>query len=93
MGQIFNDEITGYVLQSGVLSTPIKIGCGCRQGDPISSYLFILCAQILETMTSHNHNIKGIKINGAEIKLTQIADDTTILLDGSEDSPQASLNT
>ena len=61
--KIVNNEITGYVLQSGVLCVPIKIGCGCRQGDPISSYLFMLCAQIVETMTSRNNNIKGIKIN------------------------------
>ena len=90
---MFNKDITGYVQQCGFLSEPIVIGRGCRQGDPISSYLFIICAQILQSMTQNNKNIKGIKINNTEIKLTQFADDTTILLDGSKDSLQASLNT
>ena len=66
---------------------------GCKQGDPISSYLFILGAQILQVLISENHVIKGIKINGKEIKLTQFADDTTLILDGTASSLQATLNT
>ena len=37
-------------------------------------------------------NIKGITVSQKEIKITQFADDTTILLDGTEDSLQATLN-
>ena len=36
--------------------------------------------------------IKGITVSQKEIKITQFADDTTITLDGTEDSLQASLN-
>ena len=37
-------------------------------------------------------NIKGIMIRQKEIKITQFPDDTTIILNGTEDSLQAALN-
>ena len=33
---------------------------GCRQGDPVSPYLFILYVEILATMIRENDDIKGI---------------------------------
>ena len=90
--KLFNNDITAYVMQCGNLSRPIKIGRGCRQGDPISAYLFILCGEILSLMIKQNKYIKGIEIGGSEFKLTQFADDTTLLLDGSERSLQSFLN-
>ena len=62
---------------------------GCRQGDPISPYLFILCAEILGKMVRKNKEIKGISINGKEYKLSQYADDTHLILDGTEKSLKA----
>ena len=64
---------------------------GCRQGDPISPYIFILCAEILGQMIRKDKTIKGIKINGEEFKLSQYADDTQLFLDGNEDSLKQSL--
>ena len=90
---IFNTNITGYVLQCGFLSQPFPINPGCRQGDPISSNLFILCAQMLQVLIAENEAIKGIRINGKEIKLTQFADDTSFILDGTTSLLQATLNT
>ena len=40
-----------------------------------------------------NKNIKGIFVNGKEIKLSQYADDTTLILDGTKESLRASLKT
>ena len=66
---------------------------GCRQGDPISPYIFILCAEILGKMIRNNKDIKGIHLNNKEFKLSQYADDTQLLLDGSEISLKEALRT
>ena len=55
---------------------------GIRQGCPISSLLFILCAEILATNIRQSADIRGIKIGKEEIRLTQFADDTCLYLDG-----------
>ena len=39
-----------------------------------------------------NARVKGIVVNGKEIKLSQYADDTTFVLNGSEESLKESLN-
>ena len=43
-------------------------------------------------MIKINPEIIGIKIRGNEFKLTQFADDTTLMLDGSQHSLQTALN-
>ena len=55
-------------------------------GDPISPYIFILCAEVLSHMIRKDKDIhvKGILINNKEFKLSQYADDTQIFLDGTE---------
>ena len=90
--RLFNTNIVASVSQCGFLSKPFPIERGCRQGDPISPYLFILCAQILYLMIMKDKNIKCIMIRQKEVKITQFADDTTIILNGTEDSLQAALN-
>ena len=52
----------------------------------MSPYIFLLCAEILSSQFKANKDIKGIEIAGSEYLLSQFADDTTILLDGSEKS-------
>ena len=65
---------------------------GCRQGDPISPYIFILCAEILGKMVRENEIITGIKINGKEFRLSQYAYDTQLILDDTEHSLKETLN-
>ena len=76
-----------------MLSGLFDIERGCRQGDPLSPYLFLLCAQVLYLMIVNNKDIKGIFIDGREYKLTQFADDTTLILNGTKKSLNAALNT
>ena len=58
----FNNDIKATIVQCGITSEFLDIERGCRQEDPISSYEFILCAQILYLMSTCNNQIKGIKI-------------------------------
>ena len=46
---------------------------------------------MLTTAIRKNTNIKGISVNNVEIKLSQYADDTTLILDGSRESLLSSL--
>ena len=91
--KMFNNNITASIIQCGFLSDPINIEQGCRQGDPIASYLFLMCAQVLLLLVKFNKDIVGITIDHMEYKLTQFADDTTLILDGSVGSLLAALNT
>ena len=71
---------------------PIPVKRGCRQGDPIAPYLFLLVAEILSRIIEKSSSIKGITIGKHSYKLTQFADDTTIFLDGRTESLQATFN-
>ena len=65
---------------------------GCRQGDPISPYLFTLCVEILATIIREDKNIKGISIGETEHKISQYADDTEIMLEGDRNSFERTIN-
>ena len=91
--KLFNNNVTAYISQCGFLSEKIPIERGCRQGDPIASYEFLLCSEILSQMLNSNKEIKGITICENEYLVSQFADDTTILLDGTQNSLTGSLNT
>ena len=54
-------------------------------GDPISN-VFLFCAEMLAVKIKNNRNIRGIAISDTEYKTTQYADDTSVILDGSEKS-------
>ena len=91
--QLFNKDITAHVIQCGFLSQEIEIKRGCRQGDPKAAYLFLICAEVLSMLIKTNPKIKGIQTKGFDFNLTQFADNTTIILDRTQQSLQATLNT
>ena len=64
---------------------------GVRQGCPLSPYLFILSAEIMAENVRKTKKISGLTVCGEEIKLSQYADDTTLILDDSEESLRESL--
>ena len=79
------------VLNNGWASDFFEIQRGVRQGCPLSPYLFVLSVEILAKAIQENTSIKGIFVNNREIKLSQYADDTTLILDGRKESLIASL--
>ena len=90
--KFLNNDFKLCVLQHGCFSSFFPVGRGCRQGDPISSNIFLLCVEILGILVRNNKDIKGIKLGKFEIKINQYADDTSLILDGSEHSLRHSLN-
>ena len=79
----FYKNSVSAVIQNGYLSESFGLERGCRQGDPLSPYLFILCAEILAILVRNSKDIKGITIDGEEYLISQYADDTSFILDGS----------
>ena len=70
------------IINNGWVSNSFSISREIRQGCPISALLYILSAEIMAVNIRNNKNIRGIKVrNAKEIKLTQMADDTTIFLE------------
>ena len=58
----------------------------CSTSLPYRSIPFLLCAKILAISIRRSDEIKGFKFKTKELKLCQYADDTQMLLDGSEKS-------
>ena len=52
--KLFNNKISASVLQVGIKSESFNIERGCKQGDPIAPYLFIICSQILNYFINEN---------------------------------------
>ena len=51
-----------------------------RQGCPLSGLLFVVGIELLARVLKKDHTIKGIQVGQKEIKITQYADDTTVLV-------------
>ena len=90
--KLFQYGSESCIIQNGFISDFFYLKRGCRQGDPVSPYIFILCAEILGKMLRTNENVKGININRKTFLLSQYADDTQIFLDGTEKSLQETLS-
>ena len=84
--KVFYTNIESCVIVNGHMSEWFSPQRGCRQGDALSPYLFILCAEILSILLRNNPNIKGIMIDKKEFIVSQYADDTSIFLDGTQKS-------
>ena len=79
--ELFQKGSESCIIQNGFMSDFFRLKRGCRLGDPISPYIFILCVEILGKMIRNSRTIRGIHINGKEFKLSQYADDTQMFLE------------
>ena len=66
------------VVNNGHLTESFNLKRGVHQGCPLSALLFIILVQVLQHMLKKRKDISGITINGKEIKILQMADDTTL---------------
>ena len=54
----------------------------CHQGNQVSLYICVLCAELLSHCIRECGDIKGIEVHGTEIVISQYAEDTTLFLEG-----------
>ena len=77
------------LLFNGSPYKPFKMGRGLRQGDPLSPFLFVLVAEVLNKILIQTANMglfKGLQIGGKRETLThlQFADDTLLFCEANE---------
>ena len=92
--KLFYTDISSSVQNNGWTSDFFNlsrgVSLGVRQGCPLSPYLLILFAEILGLAIRRDKLIYGIKISDKECKVSQYADDTTLILDGTKPSIERS---
>ena len=72
-----------YVVNNGFFTKAVMMERGIFQGCPISPYLFLLVIETMALAVRQNNDIKGIPVEGKEVKISLLADDSTCFLDGS----------
>ena len=78
---ILLNNFKAVVNHCGNISSRFDIARGCRQGDPIASYLFIICIEILAHKLRNDTSVRGFEINNDLSHLLELyADDLTIFL-------------
>ena len=83
--KILRKNSIACVEQNGHFTENINLR-GCRQGDPISLYTFVLCTEIFSHVIREMSDIRGIKVFDEEVKQSQYADDTTAYLHADKES-------
>ena len=89
--ETFYNDIKSRVIVNGQTTEWFHVERGCRQGDPISPYLFVLSVEILAIMIREDKDIKGVKVNNVEHKISQFADDTQLVNNGDKKSFEKSI--
>ena len=78
-------------LNNGWASNFFEPNLGVRQGCTLSPYLFILSVEVLADAIRQKKEIHGITVKDKDFKLSPYANDTTLILDGFEESLLESL--
>ena len=73
-------DIQSEIKINGVLYDPFTLTREVYQGCLFSMLLYIIAAEVLASFINANKRIKGIQIGGYEIKILNLADNTTIFL-------------
>ena len=89
---VFSNDIKSCIVNNGHCSEFLTIGRGVRQGDPLSSHIFLLVVELLAAAIKFHPDIKGIKIDNSEFTIIQYADDTSLTLSDDDTSLNSALS-
>ena len=81
---ILLNNFSAVINHCGNISNKFNISRGARQGDPLASYLFIICIEILAHKLRSDKLIKKFKLENLAHTLELYADDCTIFLEPEE---------
>jgi len=82
---ILYTDIESGVMNGGYMTNFFTVTRGVRQDCPLSPLLFVLGAEILAQKIRQSSECRGIKLpQNVEAKITQFADDTTLVCNGIE---------
>ena len=77
--EAFYCKAESSVINNGFTTRQLELSRGVRQGCPLSPYLFILSVEILATKIRQDNSVCGIFIFHKELKISQFADDTSLI--------------
>ena len=80
---IFYGGAFSRILINGLLSSPVYLYHGVRQGCPLSPLLYVLVSEVFSTQVRHCNDIEGFLLpeaGGLQFKISQYADDATSIL-------------
>ena len=86
---VFYSSPESAVLNNGFSTNYFQLSRGVRQGCPLSPYLFILGVEILACKIRQNKEIQGIKVFNSEAKISQFADDTSLICSSCDSAKKA----
>ena len=78
--RIIYGHCTSRIKVNGFTTAPVLIKRGIRQGCPLSSLLYVMCAEVLSLEIKRNENIVGFKYNNQEYKNSGYADDLSAIV-------------
>jgi exonuclease III len=85
--QVLYKNTNSCVLNNGHKTGSFNLRRGVHQGCPLSALLFIIMVQVLQHMLVSRNDISGLMVGDKEIKILQMADDTTIFTNNIQDIP------